>query len=76
MFAGIIHVHPILVFAGKVGAYQGGASNGTPLKGRLLALSKNIRLGWKYMAIVNTPAYYDTPTITITTPGSRILKNL
>ncbi len=27
-------------------------------KGRLLALLENIRLGWKWMKMTNTPAYY------------------
>jgi hypothetical protein len=29
-----------------------------------LALSANIRLGWKLMEVANTLAYYDTATIT------------
>jgi hypothetical protein len=31
--------------------------------GRLLALSTNIILGWKWMEVANTVAYYDTATI-------------
>jgi hypothetical protein len=32
--------------------------------GRVPALSANIRLGWKRMAVTNTLAYYNTATIT------------
>jgi hypothetical protein len=30
---------------------------GTPLSGRLLALTANIKLGWKGLAGTNTPVY-------------------
>jgi len=32
--------------------------SGAPLKGRLLALPTNIRLGWRGLPQTNTPAYY------------------
>ncbi len=38
--------------------------SGAPLKGRLLALSTNIRLGWKGLTETNTPAYYENLLIT------------
>ncbi len=45
--------------------------------GRLLALQVNFRLGWKWMAVTNTLAYYDTAAITtqksfiLQTPGKQ-----
>ncbi len=33
--------------------------SGTPLSDRLLALSENIRLGWKDLTRTNTLAYYE-----------------
>jgi hypothetical protein len=33
---------------------------GLHCNGRLLALPANIKLGWKLMAVANTPAYYHT----------------
>ncbi len=32
--------------------------SGGPLKGRLMALLVNIRLGWKGLLVKNTPAYF------------------
>jgi hypothetical protein len=37
---------------------------GLHLKGMLVALSKNIRLGQKRLTVTNTLAYYDTELIT------------
>jgi hypothetical protein len=37
---------------------------GLHTNGRLLALSTNIRLGWKWIAVANTLAYCFTATIT------------
>jgi hypothetical protein len=45
-----------LVFAGKAGAYS---SLGAPLKGRLLALPTNDRLGCKSLPGRNAPAFYE-----------------
>ena len=45
--------------------------------GRLLDLPSNIRLGWKWIEVANTLAYYKTTTITavkgfiVQAPGSR-----
>jgi hypothetical protein len=39
-----------------------------PLKGRLLALPTNIRLGWQYLPGTNTLAYYEKSFIGLT-PG-------
>jgi hypothetical protein len=39
----------------------------SPIMGSTLvasSLGASIRLGWKYMAVANTLAYYDTATIT------------
>jgi hypothetical protein len=58
MFATAIHFHRRLIFAGKAGAYQSREPYKTPL-----GLPVNIRLGWKWMAVTNTLAYYDTATI-------------
>jgi hypothetical protein len=35
--------------------------SGAPLKGRALALTKNIRLGWKGLPGAYTLAYYENP---------------
>ncbi len=59
VFAGAIHFLPSLIFVGKTGAYQSGASTGLYSTGRLLAVPTNIRLGWKLMAVANTLTYYD-----------------
>ncbi len=58
MFSIAIHFYPSLIFGGKAGALTRLHSDG-----RLLALSANIRLGWKGKAEGNTPAYYHTATI-------------
>jgi hypothetical protein len=42
-----------------------------PVLGMLLALPKNIRLGWRGLPGTNTPAYYDHSQIT----ASKSLKN-
>ncbi len=48
--------YPSVIFAGKAGAYEGGA---------LTQLYPNIsRLWWKCMEVANTLAYYETATIT------------
>jgi hypothetical protein len=44
------------MFAGKVGVKD---LSGVPIFGRLLALPTNIRLGWKSLLGLNTPAYYE-----------------
>jgi hypothetical protein len=46
------------MFADKVGAYPSKAHF------RILALSTNIRLGWRGLPGTNTLAYYDNPQIT------------
>ncbi len=66
MFATVGHFHPSLAFFVKAGAYQ---TRVKPLKGphangKLLGLTENIKLEWKWMAVANTLAYYDTATIT------------
>jgi hypothetical protein len=56
-----------LMFAGKAGAYpseepfrfHSSPHSTPPLLGRLLALLKNIRLGWKGLAGANALAYYE-----------------
>jgi hypothetical protein len=59
-----------LVFVGKAGAYP----SDTPLKGRMLALPKNIILGWKglpgtnaltYLLTYGRKKFYNTDTCTI-----------
>jgi hypothetical protein len=54
VFANVGHHHPSLIFAGK-------ASKPTF---KALALPANIRLGWKYLTVTNTLAYYGTELIT------------
>ncbi len=64
MFATAIYFHPSITFASKTGAYQRVALMGLYSNGRFLAFPANIRLEWKWMAVTNTLAYYDTATIT------------
>jgi hypothetical protein len=56
--------HPCRIFAGKSGAYLSAALFGLHSNGRFLVLPESIRLGRKWMAVVNTLSYYDTATIT------------
>ncbi len=42
------------MFADKAGAYLSEALSSTPIKGRLLASTTNIRLGWKGLPETNT----------------------
>jgi hypothetical protein len=63
MFANAIHLHPVLIFAGKAAAYQSGALMEIHSNGRLLPLPKSIRLEWKQMLVANILPYYDTATI-------------
>ncbi len=60
LFTNAIHFHHSLIFSGKAEAYQ----KESPYD-KLLALSVNIRVGYKWMAVANTLAYYDTVTITV-----------
>jgi hypothetical protein len=55
--------HPSLIFAGKAAACQSGALTELHSTGRLVSLPENIGLV-KYIAVANTLAYNDTPTIT------------
>ncbi len=64
-----IHFLPSIIFAWKAGAYP----YGTQLKGTI-ALSGYTRLGWKFMALINTLAYCGT--LWITTIKSSILLGL
>ncbi len=50
---------PNPMFIGKAGAYLSEAPYGAPLKRKLLALSSNIRLGWKSSQEKNTLTYYE-----------------
>jgi hypothetical protein len=45
VFDTVGHFRPSLIFASKVGAYPVGAPCGGPLRGRLLAMITNIRVG-------------------------------
>jgi hypothetical protein len=51
VFATISHFHPSLVPEGNSNCW-------------LLALSPNIRLGWKWLTLANTSAYYNMAKIT------------
>ncbi len=64
MFATVRHFHPSLIFAGKTGAYQSEAPYAIPSICRLPAMTLNIRLGWKWLTVANTLAFYDTAIIT------------
>ncbi len=64
MFVAGKPVQPSTVFAGKAWACPVKHISGTPLKGKLLALPTNIRLGWKSLPGTNTLAYYENPQIT------------
>jgi hypothetical protein len=55
---------PSLMFVIKAGAYSSGAPTGSCLPGRLLALSTNIRLGWKCLPVTNDLTYYGHSLIT------------
>jgi len=46
------------MFASITGTYLVKHLLGTPLYGRLLALSSSITLGWKDLRGASTPAYY------------------
>ncbi len=61
-FATVSYFHPRLIIAGTAGAYHNGAPYST--LGWLVALPKNVRLGWKWMEVANTLAYYNMATIT------------
>ncbi len=65
MFVAVSHFHPILIFEGHLPEWS---TNHTGLhsKGRLLALSANISLGWYYLTLTlaNTQAYQRTELIT------------
>ncbi len=61
MFVDVNQLHSSLIFKGKAGAYQSGAPHVTPI---YLALPANIRIGWKWMTVANTLAYYDTTKLT------------
>jgi hypothetical protein len=50
---------PSLMFVRRVGAYPGGHLKEALLKDRLLALPRNIRLGWKGLQLTNTLAFYE-----------------
>ncbi len=63
MFATSISFHPSLIRVGKAGAYQMEPFTGLHSTSKLLALTTNIRIGWKWIE-VPTLAYYDTRTIT------------
>ncbi len=69
MFATVSHFHPSLIFPGKAEAYQSWAPTGLRFNGSLLALPTNIRLGWKWMEVANTLAFYDEATITAIKQG-------
>ncbi len=55
--------HPRLVFASIAVAYHSGALTGLNPNGWLPVLLPNIRLGWKWLTLVNTLAYYNTTRI-------------
>jgi hypothetical protein len=68
-----------LVYLGKAGAYQSGATHGAQLK-RLALSHQKIRLGWKWLTLGNTLAYYDMAKIaavksfTVQVPGGNVIK--
>ncbi len=49
----------MITFADKAGAYQSESPNGW-----LTAVLAKMTLGRKWLTVANTPAYYDTATIT------------
>jgi hypothetical protein len=64
VFATVSHFQSSLICIGKAGAYQNGAPTRLNSKGRILALLKNIRLGWIGIEVANPLAYYVTAIIT------------
>jgi hypothetical protein len=65
----------VITFAGKAGAYQSESPNGW-----LPTIPAKMRLGRKWLTVANTPAYYDTATITtvkcftVKAPGANPIK--
>jgi hypothetical protein len=51
LFSPVCHFHPSLIFAGKAGAKPCGALTWLHSKGRVLALTPNIWLGWKWLTV-------------------------
>jgi hypothetical protein len=56
--------HPSLIFASKANSAQGEHNSGAPLKGKLLALPANVRLGRKGLPGTNDVAYFDSSSVT------------
>jgi hypothetical protein len=63
MFAAPIHLNPSVIFMEKGRRLPEWSTLHNSNRG-LLGLPANIRLGWKWMAVANTLAYYCTATIT------------
>ncbi len=63
MFASSLHIHQSLIFSGTAGAYHSGSFTGLHPNGRLQTLPTNIKLGWRWVEVANTLAYYDTAAI-------------
>ncbi len=68
MFSNVSHFHPSLAFAG---AYQIEATYGFK-SGCLLGLPQNIRLGWKWLTLANTLAYYHTAIKSLTAQALKV----
>ncbi len=59
MFVSVWPLQPILMFAGKDGAYTKVEHLKIASLRKALALPANVRLGWKGLLGTNTLAYYD-----------------
>jgi hypothetical protein len=65
VFPGFGYLHSSLIFPGKEGAYQNGALTKLFSYGKLTALLENNRLGWKWLIMTYTLAFYDMAIMTV-----------